>query len=63
MAVIRKPKRPKASASMEKCVEYAQKLDAFNKAVSQAKAEKETKKRLLKGDLSALKGRKVSKKK
>ncbi|MEA5426808.1 hypothetical protein [Arcicella lustrica] len=64
MALIKKPKRPKANAPIQKCIEYAEKLEAYNQAVSKVKAEKEMKKSLLSGDTSALKKAKsLSKKK
>lgn len=64
MALIKKPKRPKANAPIQKCIEYAEKLDVYNQAIKKSKEEKDMKKSLLSGDTSALKKAKsLSKKK
>lgn len=64
MAILRKPKRPKANAPLQKCIEYGEKLEQYNQAVAKVKAENDMKKSLLSGDTSALKKAKgLSKKK
>ncbi len=53
--ILKKPNKPKATASLAKCIEYGQKLEEYNQAMAKVKAEKDMKKSLLSGDASALK--------
>lgn len=59
MAVLREPKKPKANAPMAVLEKYAKDMLVFNKAYDEAKAkakaDKDKRKAILKGDFSSVK--------